>query len=323
MKRSHVLSWILVPSLCLGVRALADEAEPAAVEAPVTGSAESAEAADANALPPAPPPKIVMGFISNEFTTHYFKRGFIQENQGIIAQPMVNITVIPWGSPTGPINALAVSVGTRESIHSEETGVDSSSDLEEWYEADAWVTGTVIALGGKVKFDTTWVYITTPSDAFRSFQEIDFQLTFNDDGMLPCGITVHPYVLFVQELDGSAFEGDEGNYLEFGMEPTIPILKNEVLPLAVSFPMRIGLGLHDYYDFIDLPFDIGQEEEETFGFGMIGATLHVPITALPQNAGKLVFNIGVDVIFLGDNMELLNHGEDHEIIGRMGLVWSF
>ncbi len=90
--------------------------------------------------------------------------------------------------------------------------------------------------------------------------------------------------------------------------------------MRLSFPTRVGLSLHDYY-MLQTPF--GRTKDETFGFAETGITAMMPLTFVPHDYGMVILSTGVDFLFLDHNLQLVNHGNDDAVIGRIDLVWVF
>ncbi len=150
-------------------------------------------------MPPGPPPpQFLSGFSCVEFTTAYYKRGYLQENREFIAEPILDITIDPFHSD-GPLTDLDFHAGTRASFQTNDSHATGSPRA--LYEGDFWGGFNAIFFK-RVKFDTTYVDITSPNSAFSTIQEFDNQPTFIDDGKLG-DVSFRPVVGLVQEIGSS------------------------------------------------------------------------------------------------------------------------
>jgi hypothetical protein len=128
---------------------------------------------------------------------------------------------------------------------------------------------------------------------------------------------LNPSVLVAFEFDGQADAGaDEGIYAQIGIAPGYTFLSDSKYPLSLSIPLAVGLSLSDYYEF-------GIGSDDTFGYFSAGATLSVPLAFIPAEFGKWVIKNGVQVLVLGDNLKAVNDGDEVQVIGTLGLAFTY
>jgi hypothetical protein len=72
---------------------------------------------------------------------------------------------------------------------------------------------------------------------------------------------------------------ERGEYLELGVAPGFPIVDSETMPMTLTFPVKLGLSLDDYYE-------ISESNEDTFGYATTGAKLSFPLTFIPEDYGR-------------------------------------
>jgi hypothetical protein len=247
-----------------------------------------------------------------DITTAYFYHGIIQEDTGLILQPAARLTVNLFENDDFKIDAI---LGTWNSFHSQKTGAQASGDFTDyWYECD--LTAGVALTMDQFVLTTTYTFLTSPSDAYQTVQELDVTLAFDDSELLGA-CALHPYVLLGIETGADASDGadsDTGTYLELGVAPGFSFDLGAT-PVAISFPCSIGLSVHDYYQ-------NAAGDDETFGFAQIGAKASVPLP-LGEHYGKWTLNAGIAALFLGDHTADFNGGDDMEFIGTMGLQVNF
>ncbi|MCE7973705.1 MAG: hypothetical protein DYG92_05160 [Leptolyngbya sp. PLA1] len=241
-----------------------------------------------------------------DVTTAYFYHGFNQEDCGFIVQPSASLTFRLFESEDVLIEG---TVGTWSSLHSQKTGAASRSDLGEWwYEAD--VSGGLSLSAGPFCLSATYCVFASPSDAFATLQELDLSLALDDSELLG-EWAFQPFVLIGIETDGQAADGDElGVYGEMGVAPglTFEVAGTE---MEVAFPLTVGVSLRKYYQ------DDGGEDQ-FFGHASAGATASVPL-----GDSGCVATAGISVLLLGDHAAAANDGDDAQVVGTLGLRWTF
>ncbi len=249
--------------------------------------------------PPEPPAPIKRVTFSGavDFANAYMFRGIFQEDEGLVIQPFADLAVALSENAT-------VNLGTWNSLHTGPSGADHP-DRDAWYEADLYASITFIA--GKWKPGVLWTSYTSPNDAFASVHEIAVSLAYDDSGST---VPFSPKVLVAFELDGQADGGsNEGIYIELGARPTFPLIPSDSHPLTLAVPLKLGLSGNDYYE--------GVGGSDTFGYFDLGFIASVPL------GGGWDIHGGVDILFLGGNMEALNGGENVKPVALIGIGLVF
>lgn len=241
-----------------------------------------------------------------DVTTAYFYHGFNQEDGGLIVQPSATLTLRLFENDD---LLLEGSLGTWSSLHSQKTGAASRSDLGEWwYEAD--VSGGLSVSTGPVRFSATYCLFASPSDAFATLQELDLSVEFDDSEHLGAW-ALFPSLLIGIETDGQAADGDElGTYAQVGISPGFSFDAGET-EVELAFPLGVGVSLSQYYQNED-------GDDEFFGYAKAGVT-----AAVPLGDSGCIASAGVSVLLLGDHAAEFNNGTDAQVIGTLGLRWSF
>ena len=147
------------------------------------------------------------------------------------------------------------------------------------------------------------MFVHQPEHAFAT-NELAAVLAYDDSGT---AFPLNPKAIVAFELKGQADggggladHGGKGTYLELGVRPVVPVVDHAKYPLTLAIPAKIGLSLNDYYE--------GPTGSNKFGYFDLGGILSVPLAFMN---GKSTWEVhgGVDVLWLGDNMKLLN-GDD-------------
>lgn len=283
--RKRLLTGSLGALLALGGVARAQEA---AAEDPNTGALSIAGGIDV--------------------ATHYFFRGYLQEDQGLILQPYGTLYITAHESDNLKITPY---VGIWNSWHDEKTGADGSHN-ESWYESD--IFGGVDVAMGDFTLGVIYTHYTYPSGALEDIGEIGFKLAWNDaavtkeKGGLPFQFS--PYVAaYFETADDS---GTEDSYLEIGIGPSFTVNDG----WTIGIPVVLGMSLEDYY------FD-DDGDEEFLGYASIGVTLTIPLS-VPARYGSWNLIGGVSYLqLLADSLETINNDDDNEIIGKLGIAFSY
>ena len=245
-----------------------------------------------------------------DFTNAYFYRGIRQQDRGLIVQPAARLT-------SSFIDAdeftLAAFIGTWNSF-GPNTGTQSGPLIEGWYESDLYAG--VTATYGKLALTTSYTFLTSPSDAFQTVEELGFTLALDDSSWLHSR-ALNPYATLVFETGANGSDGaalDDGVYLELGVAPGFSFILS-ASPLTLTFPASVGLSLSDYYQ-------DAAGNDDPFGFAQLGAKASLPLRT-PGRLGAWTLNAGVSVLLLGDHTQDFNRGDEAEVIGTLGLQWNF
>ncbi len=235
-----------------------------------------------------------------DFGTSYYFRGIVQETGGLIAQPYLEAGMSLYDGEDGSVSLTA---GTWSSLHSRgAAGFEGAP--QSFYETDFYA-GLGFGFAGGWGADVTYTAYMSPRGSWSTVKEIAVGLSHDD--------IIAPYITLAFELDGSAAGDNPGTYLELGIEPSLPL---DDAPVAVSFPIAVGLSPSDYYD----PGGVNQ----AFGFFNVGAMLGVPITGIPEGYGSWEFAAGINLLFFGDGLKAINGSTDgFEPIGVFGISLGY
>jgi hypothetical protein len=244
-----------------------------------------------------------------DWTSAYFFRGYNQEDQGVIVQPYMNVYFKLSESEKNPITGY---VGTWNSFHSEKTLGDDGS-FETWYESDLY-GGVDFGLGGGFTLGGIYTMYTYPGGAFDTIEEVGVKLSFDDTDKLGLPFALKPYVgVYFETTDKN---GTEDTYLEFGIAPTVyTVNKDSDHAIALSVPVTVGCSLDDYY------FD-DSGDDEFLGYVSVGLAGSMPIATGPYGAWSLNGSV-TWMQLIADGLEAANHGDDYEIIGKIGVSFTY
>ena len=262
------------------------------------------------------PEDSVSGNWGIDFATAYFFRGLRLENQGLIAQPHLELdyTLTSDGDTVRSVDMIA---GVWNSLHGGPTG--ASGGNQAWFESDFY-WGLGVGLGEKWSASATYAYYTSPNASFTTAEEAVFALSYNDAGVWGEGFSgLQPAVTVGVELKGQQDAGAErGLYGQLAIEPSFGLGKTGDYDWTLAVPVALGLSLGDYYENI-----AGDGEDSTFGFLDVGAALSTPLPCVASRFGPWTMTVSLHALLLGDTTEAFNSGEDLEWIGALGFSTTF
>ena len=248
-----------------------------------------------------------------DITTAYFFRGILQERNGFIIQPYGEMG-INLHKAEGEFSGLSLFGGFWNSIHSEGTNA-SAQELDVLYEQD-WYGGLQLQMfDNKVTSRAFYIAYTSPSDAFKTVQEVDLSAALDDSEWLGA-FAMKPSILFGFETENSAMGTERGQYMEIGIAPGFNIVDSETMPLTLTFPNKVGMSLDDYYEVTD-------DNEDFFGYYSTGVKLSFPLTFIPEDYGAWSASGGVQLMVLGSNTRQLNDKDGLWAIGTWGVSMAY
>ncbi len=273
--------------------AAASAAPAAAVDA---GTVDGSSLAAGTAQEPAPAVKRVVVTTGFDFASSYMFRGIYQEDSGTVAPVYADVGV-------NLDRGITLNFGNWSSLHSGPSGHGGHGNA--WYEADYY--GSATFTFGKVKPGVLFTSYTSPNDVFATVHELAGVLAY-DDSSSPFPLSPKAIIGF-EVGDGQADGGaNNGTYLELGIKPALKAAPK----LTLYIPVKVGLSVKDYYE--------GVTGSNRFGYFDTGIIASVP---LPVGGGSWEVHGGVDFLWLGDNMALLNSGDDFKPVGIIGMTFTY
>ena len=270
----------------LAATASAQTTSASATQPPTTTSAPAPAPAEGA------PPKIYTVTTGLDFTSAYVFRGIPQHSGGTIAQPYGDVAFALK-------HGITADIGTWNSIH-------STAAAGNYYERDYF--GSLTFTAGKLKPGLLYTSYTSPADSFATVQELAGTLAIDDS---KSAFPLSPKIVLAFELgDGQADGGaGKGTYLELGVRPTVKLAPK----VTLAIPVKTGLSAHNYYE--------GPTGSNRFGYFDTGLSLSVPVVS--GKSGTLEVHGGVDFVWLGDNMKLLNDNDRFKPISLVGFTYSY
>lgn len=236
------------------------------------------------------------------FTTAYLWRGVINQRDGLIWQPSVELSMNLFGSADGWVRSVDAGVGTWLTLHTEDAGAYAPG-TDGLYETDYYPNLGVEWAGG-LTTALTYYFYTSPNDSFDTIEELAVDLAWDDSEVFGAW-AMNPTATLSFETKRSAFGDGKGASLEFGIEPgaevTLPFDGAGNWPVGVTVPLRLGLSIDSYYD--------DGVRDETFGYFLFGLHASVPVACVPARFGQLSLTNGFDMWVVNDAIEAYTSDE--------------
>ncbi len=243
-------------------------------------------------------------------TTAYYFRGFLQEDDGFISQPWIELGSTLY---EGENSSLSANAGLWWSLHSEKTGdAATAAGRSVVYEEDVYAGLSYNY--SNVTFGLSYIFFTSPNDAFATIQEINYTVSYDDSDAFG-NFTLSPSFTIAQEteLHGG---GDEAVYGELGLSPGTTLMEDKPHPVSVSLPTTFGFSLDDYYE-------DASGNDDAFGYLKTGPHASVPL-ASDTKWGSWTLSAGLDYYFLSaDTLESSNGDDDSEIEGTISISMTY
>jgi len=184
------------------------------------------------------------GDLGTTFVSEYIPRGVVAENQGVIAQPYMDLNFRAFEG-TGWINSVIVQLTLFASIHSHVQPQGSTDTTRNWFEFDA---NPSIAVGFAKKWVVALKFIDaeSPANAFRTALNLNTTLSYDDSELLGRW-ALHPHLTILRELRAQISLGPRGWYYEPGIAPSFVVGSKSHCPLTVVLPVTAGFGSNGFY----------------------------------------------------------------------------
>jgi hypothetical protein len=325
--RAAVLAGAVAPAALIVSSTFAQENTPVPNDQGTPGQVQPGTGAES----PKPENGLdVHGLVGVDFPTEYISRGLVLEDQGFIAQPYMELDFTLFQNKDATLSKAIGFAGIWNSLHSQHTDAGLATadpatgdrppvTTDMWYEFD-WYVGFAFDIADFNLNLSYWEFIS-PNQGFGTSKNLQAKLAYNDTKLWnhgkDTGFALKPYGIVFVETDGKAGSGsDEGVYIELGIEPTVYTLAaSSTYPVALSVPVKIGLGFSDFY-----------EDDDALGFISGGLKASVPLAFMGTRYGAWSATAGVYYYYYGEGVDDFNKGTgdgDDDIVGTFGVSFTF
>lgn len=234
--------------------------------------------------------------------------GFAEESS---LQPYLTVSLdLPW-LEGGAITDARAFVGNWNNVKLGPVDPTEAGQLTRFFETDFYVGGA-ITLDDRWLLSATYYRYGSLSNSFQGYNDFEAIVGFDDSGLwdsVPLrNFSLSPSLRMVQEAGRPG--RPDALYVQPSLSPSFDLGSAE-RPVHVTVPLVAGFS-DSYYDSV-------QGGYETFGFFRTG--LSVSGSPFPKSAANLRVTGGVDVWLLND--DVVNGLGDSEVVGRVGMNWSF
>jgi hypothetical protein len=265
--------------------------------------------------------------------TAYFHRGFLRHEGGLILQPYATLSFpwhafpemqltpylsvwnsLNWGGRGPLLLADAHSVGHGSPLR------EAPDSAEDGWDETELMGGVVVGWRGFTLEGNSTRYLYRAS-TMADVQELGLKMAYDirlppRDGLSDLGeltFALKPFAGLFYEVWKQ--EGDLGVYFETGIEPSVR-WEGGGGRFGIGLPMRVGMSLDDYY------FD-AQGDNAPLGYLSLGIAVSFG-RPMPSERGWWYLTGSVRYLFLeADELRALNGGDDHELIGLVGMSFAF
>lgn len=231
------------------------------------------------------------------FTNAYYFRGFNNGDNGLIVQPEATFSYQVYKDDTLTVTPYATF--WNNVTDKKYNGGDY------WNEFD--FTAGVNFEAKRLTFGVEYLLYNSPVNDFKTTHEVGFSLGFNDEEINRLPFALNPHVALYQEIDNPNKRA-EGTYLEFGLAPESKV---EKLPLTLTAPITLGTSLNHYYENT-------HGSNEFFGYASAGVVAKYDINDHWYIKGGVQY-----LQLLANNARIANGGDSHEVIGTIGVGFSY
>jgi hypothetical protein len=289
----------------------------------VSGLGSVASAADMPIKAPPPPPVFeldVHGFVDLSFKNDYITpRGLLVTNTGLTTQALMGLVLDLYKDKGGFINVVSVYGGWWADTWSKQNH-PTARNLNE---VD-WFLGVSVKFAQNWKFGVEYSEFISPPGNFRTEQNVEFSLAYDDSGWNPF-IPFNPYVKLFYAANGSStvvVGKPGGTYdVEIGIVPTIDLSRTGIpIPVTLSIPTWVTVGPTEYWNsgFFNNPLGTGNRgcgaglgaglafcSKDNVGVFSTGLTGKSPLAFIPKRLGNWYAKYGFQYYnIINDNLRL-------------------
>jgi hypothetical protein len=259
----------------------------------------------------------IHGYVETQFkTAHITPRGLVIADKGVEIQPVGALTFDLYQGD-GFVNDLSVTGGVWNSINSSLHDPVAGG----WFEID-YFARVNIKLARRFDFSAQYVAFDSPGGGFKTDNNLEFTLSYNDTGLLASDFGFHPYIRLFYNVSGSSTVvlGRNGNTFdaEVGFVPTYVWNALPNYPVTITLPTFVTVGPENFWG--------GTSNVGVFTTSLAAA---VPLSFIPSRFGRWHVDTSISYFNLINTQlrkaaGILGCGTDqNRVVGEMGFGFDF
>lgn len=259
----------------------------------------------------------IHGYVETQFkTAHITPRGLVVADKGVEIQPVGALTFDLYQGD-GLVNDVSVTAGVWNSVNSSLHDPVAGG----WFEIDYFARVNV-KLAKRIDFSAQYVAFDSPGGGFKTDNNLEFTLSYNDSGLLTKDFGFRPYVRLFYNISGSSTVvlGRNGNTFdaELGLVPTYICQALPNYPITITLPTFVTVGPESFWG--------GTNNVGVFTTSLAVA---VPLSFIPSRFGHWHIDSSVSYFNLINSQlqkaaAVLGCGSDrNRVVGEMGFGFDF
>jgi hypothetical protein len=262
-------------------------------------------------------PLDIHGYVESQFKSqHITPRGLVIADHGVEIQPVGGLTFDLYHGESF-IKDASATVGVWNSINSSLHDPRAGS----WFEID-YFARLNLKLANRIDVMTQYIAFDSPGAAFKTDNNLEIMVSYDDFGLLSRNFAVHPYSRLFYNVSGSSTTllGRNGNTFddEFGFIPTYFVKSIPKYPITLTLPTYITVGPKNFWG-----------GSEYVGLFSTSLAAQIPLHIVPSRLGRWHLDGSVSYFDLlnsklVDAAQELGNGRDRSrLVLEMGIGFEF
>ena len=259
----------------------------------------------------------IHGYVETQFKTmHITPRGLIVADKGVEIQPVGALTFDLYQSD-GFVNDISATGGVWNSVNN----TLHDPVVGGWFEID-YFARVNIRVAKRIDTSIQYVAFDSPGGGFKTDNNLEFTLAYNDTGLIWKDFGFRPYVRLFYNISGGSTTGLGRNGstgdAELGFVPTYTWQALPNYPVTISMPTYVTVGPENFWG-----------GTNNVGVFTTSLAVSVPLSFIPSRFGRWHVDSAVQYFNL-INSKLqeaaasLNCGSERDrVVGEMGFGFDF
>lgn len=234
----------------------------------------------------------IHGLFDVVFKNYYVTpRGLLVTDKGVTTQALLNISLDLYkNSKSDWLNKFSVFGG----VWNDTCSAKHHPFVGNWVEFD-WYAGVLLQLAHDWSFYAEYLALLSPTGAYKTEQNIEFSLTY-DDSRFELPVTFNPYVKLFWAVAGDSVVvvGKRGGIYNFEIG-LLPTWKLKCYPITFTLPTWINVGPASFWN--GGTFGL-KNEDSNFGVFSTGLKAVFSVPEIPKRLGNWYLDTGIQYYYL-------------------------